>query len=138
MLKDSEKGNPIGDDIAGKHVLSALIIESSIQFQRFQPLCIRPESFLDKAVESIGLEDITFESIEFNNEFHVKAKDRRWAYDAINQATMELLLASLRFNIEFQDNYVIAYRNTPFTTADIEDALKLLTRILDNLPNSRT
>lgn len=126
----------LGDNILGKYFLSAVIIETPVKFQRFQPLCVRPESLVYKAVESIGLEDIDFESIEFNNQFRVKAKDRRWAYDVVNQATMELLLASPRFIIEFQDCHVIAYRDKLFTTMDIEDALELLTGVLDNLPKS--
>jgi hypothetical protein len=136
IYNNSENAQPIGDNILGKYILSAVVIETSVKFQRFQPLCIRPESLLDKATESVGLDDITFESIEFNGQFHVKAKDRRWAYDVVNQATMELLLASPRFIIEFQDRHVIAYRNKLFVAKDIEKALQLLTGILDRLPES--
>jgi len=132
--KDKLNGpDPLGDLLSGHFFFSVVIVKTSMQCK---PLLIRQERFLDKIADSAGLDDINFESTEFNNQFHVKSSDRRWAYDVINQSTMELLLSSCRFNIEFNGNCVIAYHNELFSSAYFEEALQLLTGILDNLPES--
>jgi hypothetical protein len=115
------------------YYLSAVVVETDFQLK---PLFIRTENVLDKIAKSAGLNDIDFESAEFNNEFYVEASDRRWAYDVVNQATMDLLLNSCRFNIEFNGKYVIAYRDELFELGHFDEALQLLTGIIDNLPKS--
>jgi hypothetical protein len=112
---------------------SVVIVETDIHLK---PLLIRTEKFIDKVAESAGLNDIDFESTEFNSQFYVKAFDRRWAYDVVNQATMDLLLNSCRFNVELKENQAIAYRNELFEVSHFEEAVQLLTVILDNLPES--
>jgi hypothetical protein len=112
---------------------SAVIVETSTYFR---PLFIRTEKFRDKIAASAGLEDIDFESAEFNSQFYIRASDRRWAYDAVNQATMDLLLSHCRFNIEFNGKYVVAYRDELFELGHFEEALQLLTGIIDNLPRT--
>jgi len=133
VTSNSSDSLPIGDNIMGKHILSAVIMETGLSFK---PLVIRPERLIDKIAESAGLDDISFESTEFNSKFHVKSSDRRWAYDIVNQATMDLLLDSPPFIMEFQDNRVMAYRHDTFSLGDIKSALKLITGILGNLPKS--
>lgn len=113
--------------------LSTVVIETNL---KLEALFIRPHCFLEKIADSTRLSNIDFESIEFNKEFHVFSPDRRWAYDVINQSNMELLLSSCRFNIEFLENHVIAYRNRLFESGHFEEALQLLIGILDNLPKT--
>ena len=112
---------------------SAAVVETSAYFR---PLFIRTEKFRDKVAVSAGLEDIDFESVEFNSKFYVRASDRRWAYDAVNQSSMELLLNHCRFNIEFNGKYIIAYRDELFELGHFEEALQLLIGIIDNLPKT--
>ena len=119
--------------VGAQSYLSAVIVETSAYFR---PLFIRPEKFRDKIAASAGVEDIDFESAEFNSQFYVRASDHRWAYDAVNQANMELLLSHCRFNIEFNGKYVIAYRDELFELGHFEEALQLLTGIIDNLPKT--
>ena len=119
--------------IASRHNFSAVIVDTGL---RLKPLFIRPERFVDKIADAGGYYDIKFESTDFNNQFHVKSSDRSWAYDVLTQATMDLLLQSCHFNIEFNGSQVIAYRNTTFTAGYFEEALQLLTGILDRLPES--
>lgn len=57
-------------------------------------LVIRPERFLDHMKTRIGLEDIAFESIEFNRRFYVMSGDRRFASDVVNPRMMQFLLDS--------------------------------------------
>jgi hypothetical protein len=128
----SSYGNRLEDRVIhGRYYFSAVVIETDFQLK---PMIIHTENIINKIAEYTRLHDINFESMEFNNKFHVKASDRRWAYDVVNQATMELLLNHCRFNIELNGNYVIAYRDDLFSPGYFEEALQLLTGIVDNLP----
>ena len=115
------------------YYLSVVIVETDLPLKT---LFIRTEGFLDKVTEFIGFNDIDFESTEFSKQFYVKSPDKKWAYDVLDQKNMELLLSSCHFDIEFNGNHVIAYRNELFSAGYFEEALLLLTRILDNLPES--
>jgi hypothetical protein len=48
---------------------------------------------------------------------------------------MHLLLDSPRFSIQFGDTHVIAHRSGRFRVADFEQAIVLLTGLLDLLPS---
>ena len=114
------------------HYFSALVVDAGFLLK---PLYIRPESFFDKVAEFVGFEDINFESTEFSQKFFVKSPDRRWAYDVINQKTMEMMLVYCRFHIEFQGTQVMVYHdNRTFTLGEFSSALKVVTEMLDNLP----
>jgi len=116
------------------HYLSALVVDAGLPLK---PLFIRPEGLLDKVTEFVGIEDIDFESAEFSQKFFVKSPDRRWAYDVLHQKTMELMLAYPRFHIDFQGSQVMAYYdNKTFTLGEFGSALKVVTGILDYLPES--
>ena len=101
-----------------------------------KPLLIRPEGFFDKVGEFFGFDDIDFESDEFSRTFFVKSPDRRWAFDVINQATMEFLLAAPRFTIDMLGPTVMAYRSTTFAPEEFEAALAVMSGIVDRLPES--
>jgi hypothetical protein len=115
------------------HNLSAIVISTGL---RLRQLHIRDENFFDKVGEFFGLDDIDFELAEFNDTFHVRAPDRRWAFDVLHQKAMEFMLASPRFTMEFNDGRVLVYRNLRFQTADFDDALALANGLIDMLPPS--
>ena len=116
------------------HRFSAVIVDAGLPLK---PLSIRPEGFLDKVTEFLGFDDIDFESAEFSRRFFVKSPDRRWAYDVLHQKTMELLLAYPRFSLDFQGSRVMAfYDNRKFSLGEFGSALKVVTSILDDLPES--
>jgi hypothetical protein len=115
------------------HYFSAMIVDSELLLKQ---LSIRPENMFDKLTEFFGFDDIDFESAEFSREFFVKAADRRWAYDVIQQSTMEFLLSAPRFTIEFDRRYIIAYRSSRFSPADFDAALSVVTGIIERLPTS--
>ena len=116
-----------------RHYLSAVILDTGLPLKL---LFIRNEKFLDKVEDFLGFDDIKFESVEFNKQFHVKAPDKKWAYDVLNQTTMEFLLGSPRFYLDFHDRYVIAYRKDRFYVSEFEEAIHVITGILDRLPES--
>ena len=113
------------------HYFSAVIVTSDVPLK---PLFLRPESFLDRVGEFFGFDDIDFESAEFSRRFYVKSPDRRWAYDVLHQRTMEFLLHSPNFYIEFGPRGVIAYRHATFAVAEFEAAAEVASGILNCLP----
>jgi len=115
------------------YYFSAVILDSGLPLK---PLSIRDTNLIDKVEDFWGSDDIKFESIEFNKQFHVKSPDKKWAYDVLHQETMEFLLGSPHFYLDFHGRHVIAYRKTSFTVAAFEDAIQVTTGILDRLPES--
>ena len=114
------------------HRFSAVILGSDLPLK---PLFIRPEGFFDKVTEFFGLDDIDFESAEFSRKFYVKAEDKRWAYDVIHTRTMQFLLDMPQYTIEFSPSHVIVYRSSTFKTTQFEEAIAVITGILDRFPD---
>lgn len=57
------------------------------------PRCtIRPEGFLSRLADIVGLDDIELESEEFNRAFNVTTDDRRFAFALVDQPMMAWLL----------------------------------------------
>lgn len=70
-------------------------------------LAIRPENFLDKAAAFMGFDDIDLDNAEFNNRFHVKSPDKKFAYDMLTQRTMEYVLGLGGVYVEMRGNYAL-------------------------------
>ena len=115
------------------HSFSAMLVDTGLPLE---PLSIRSESFFDRIGGLFGFDDIDFESDEFSRTFHVKAPNRRWAYDVLHQETMEYLLHAPRFAIEFSGPRVLASRGSLFRPADFEQALDVVFGIIERLPKS--
>jgi len=131
---ETHSTNSKGQRQTHHHYLSALVVDAGLPLK---PLFIRPEGLLDKVTEFVGIDDIDFESAEFSQKFFVKSPDRRWAYDVLHQKTMELMLAYPRFHIDLQGSQVMAYYdNKTFSLGEFGSALKVVTGILDYLPES--
>lgn len=60
------------------------------------PVTLVRENLLTRIADAVGLDDIAFELEEFNREFNVKSKDRRFANDFVDQRMMRFLLDSDR------------------------------------------
>ncbi len=97
-------------------------------------LSIRSESWFDKIVGALGFDDIDFESNEFSRLFHVKARDRRWAYDVIHTGVMDLLLRSPRFQIEMSGRHLLLRRGGMFGPDVYAEAMQLGHALIDSLP----
>jgi hypothetical protein len=116
------------------HHFSAVVMDAGFPLK---PLFIRPGRFFDKAAEFVGFEGLGFESAEFSRKFCVKSPDRRWAYDVLHQKTLEMMLDYPRFHIDIHGTQVAACSgHTEFTPEEFALALKLVTGILDNLPDA--
>ena len=113
------------------YYFSAVIIDSPILLK---PLRIRREGFFDKVGEFFGFDDIDFESAEFSRMFHVKAADKRWAYDIIHQRMMEYLMAAPDLAVQFDTQRIIAWSDSTFKPRQFEAAAEHIRTIIDLTP----
>ena len=115
------------------HRFSAVILTTDVPLK---PLLIRTETLFDKIGAFFGHEDINFESAEFSREFCVTSPDRRWAFDVLNQPSMEFLLAAPRFTLEFGGLFAMAYRNGAFSILDYQAALDVIVGLIGRIPKT--
>lgn len=118
------------------HYFSCLLIELPWPLK---PLSIRAEHFFDRIGDFLGGGDIEFESDAFNRAFRIKAIEPQWAFDVLHQDTMELLLRSPRFAIQFGGPWILLRTEEPrrgglLLTEDLEAALELVTGIVERFP----
>lgn len=113
------------------HYFSAVVVRYELPLK---PLTMRKEGFFDKVSGLFGFDDIDFESAEFSKEFHVKAPDRKWAYDVLHTRAIEFMLAQPRFSMEMYGKDVIAWRGGRFDPEEFEQAAAVVEGLLDQLP----
>lgn len=113
------------------HHFSTIIITSDF---RLKPLAIRPEGLFDKVTAAFGWDDIDFESAEFSRKFHVKAEDRRWAYDALPQSTMEYLLESPQYELHMDYRHLAVRGKGRFEPWEFRKALEIGETMLNGIP----
>lgn len=112
---------------------TCLLLASPIPFQ---PLTLRPESFLDRVGEFFGVDDIDFESEEFSRKFFVKCGDKKFAYDIIHARTMELLLECGKVCLEAQGGSILFYYSGSLRVPDdVEPLIQRGLRFLELIPH---
>jgi hypothetical protein len=98
------------------------------------PLTIGRETLLTRLADAIGLDDIAFETQEFNDAFNVKSKDRKFANDLIDQRMMAWLLSTPgEFSFETCGRWLLCFssRRRPM---DLLPLLGTLMRFRDQVP----
>lgn len=110
---------------------SAIIIESPFELK---PLIIRPEALFDKMTAAFGWDDINFESAEFSRKFHVKAEDRRWAYQALSPIAIESLLESPQYEVQLSNRHLILRGKIQFEPWEFKKAFEISETILNGIP----
>jgi hypothetical protein len=116
-----------------RHRFSGVIITTNLPLK---PLSIRSETIFDRLASLVGFEDIALESVEFNKQFRVSAPDRRWAFDVLPQSTMEFLLESPKFSLQFQPCQILAARSSLLQPQDFDAAIEVIEGVLRRLPTS--
>jgi hypothetical protein len=77
----------------------------------FPPLELAREGLFTRLADHLGMEDIEFESPEFNRRYNVKAKNRRFAYELLDARMIEWLVSfDQGLSFEVVGNRVLAYR----------------------------
>jgi hypothetical protein len=128
---ETRSTNSKGQSQTHHHDFSAVILTSDIPLK---PLTICPAGFFDRVAAFFGYDDINFESAEFSRRFHVKAPDRKWAYDVFHARTIEFLLEQPTFSLQFDRRSVIAHNGSTFSLGEFEAAAELIRGVLDRLP----
>jgi hypothetical protein len=98
------------------------------------PLSVGSETFLTRLADAVGLDDIGFETEEFNRAFNVRSKDRKFANDLIDQRMMAWLLAGgSDFSFETCGRWVLCFsdRRRP---AELIPLLGTLRGFRDQIP----
>lgn len=118
-------------DTTLKFDFSATLITSRFELK---PMTIRPEAMFDKMAASFGWDDINFESAEFSRKFHVKAADRRWAYDVLSPRTIAYLLESPQYEIQMNQQHIAVRGKKLFEPQDFEKAFEIGATLLNGIP----
>ncbi len=86
---------------------SCVVIEVPAAFPHLE---VAREGLFTRLADHLGMEDIEFESPEFNRRYNVKSKERRFAYELLDSRMLEWLVnfdQGLAF--EVMGNRVLAY-----------------------------
>ena len=102
--------------------------------QSFPEVRITQEGFLSKIAQTLGYDDIDFESAEFSRAFCVRSKNKRFAYDVCHAQMMEYLLANRDLSIEIEDRSLALAFSKCLAVPEIEMNLGRLREIRARLP----
>ncbi len=87
---------------------SCAIIEVAAAFPHLE---LARETLFTRMADSMGMEDIEFESPEFNRRYNVQATERRFAYELLDGRLLEWLVGSDQgYAFEVVGNRILAYR----------------------------
>jgi hypothetical protein len=89
---------------------------------------------LTKIAETLGEEDIHFESAEFTRAFCVRSMDKRLAYDVCNPRVIDYLLENRDLNIQIQNCTLALVSDTQWPAKLVEYNLERLSEIRARLP----
>lgn len=107
-----------------------------------EELAVRREGFLDRVGEFFGADDIDFESAAFSRAFHVKCRDRRFAFDLFDPMMIEFFMKSDPPGIEMRGNWMLLDRGPRrmeprLHLADLEWSDRFLMRVPRHLRAER-
>ena len=103
--------------------------------KRFPELRIATEGFFSKFAQSIGFDDIDFESHEFSRLYVVRSEDKKFAYDVCNARMIAHLLNSPIENLEIDGTCMALGFNRCISPDAIEYQLYQLVKIRERMPN---
>jgi len=125
-------GKGADNELSNTHCyLTAVMVLVPAYFPR---LLIAPEGLLTKIAETLGEEDIHFESAEFTRAFCVRSMDKRLAYDVCNPRVIDYLLENRDLNIQIQNCTLALVSDTQWPAKLVEYNLERLSEIRARLP----
>ena len=111
---------------------SCAIIEVPAAFPHLE---IGRENVLTRMADRMGMEDIEFESPEFNRRYNVKARERKFAYEVLDGRMLDWMV---RFDqglgFEVVGNRILAYRGRTKSSGLIP-LIGTLVMFRDRIPN---
>ena len=105
------------------YTFSYLIVD--LPYARVPNLYLREEGIFDALAGFLGFDDIDFESAEFSKRFHVKSRDKKFAYDVIHPGMMEFLLAREPPTVDIEQSQccLVDGNDTCWSAAEFEGRL---------------
>ncbi|MEN6544782.1 MAG: DUF3137 domain-containing protein [Armatimonadia bacterium] len=85
---------------------TCVLLKSPIPFEK---LVIRPEEAGDKIGRLVGVNDVQFESEDFNRQFCVQCQDKRFAFAVLHQRVMEYLMKEDDLALEGAGDALVFY-----------------------------
>lgn len=120
---------------SGKHQQTHNISVALIHIERhFPELRVHPENILSRFGQSLGFDDIDFESLEFSRAFTVRSDDRKLAYDFCHTGMMEYLLRHRKTAMELEGDTLALFRSRQLSAADLTPMLNHLVGIRTQMP----
>ncbi len=102
--------------------------------REFPELRVYPENFLSKLGQSIGFEDIDFESVEFSDAFTVRARDKKFAYDVCNTRMMAYMLEHRALAFEIERNWLAIGARGRLDVETVAGGFVFLQEVRERLP----
>jgi hypothetical protein len=100
----------------------------------FPELTIAKENFFSKIAQTVGYDDIDFESHEFSKNFVVRSKDKKFAYDFCNAQMIDYLLNNPNINLEVDQNMLAVGYSSCLNVVEIKPHLQRLIEIRERMP----
>ena len=97
-----------------------------------QPVLIRPERLVDKAVALVGYEDIDFTSLpEFSDRFYVNSPQREFARKLVTPAVARFFLENVTCTVDFVGPWLLLHDRGIARSSSVEQRIELARRLAD-------
>jgi len=97
-----------------------------------QPVLIRPERLVDKALALVGYEDIDFTSMpEFSSRFYVNSPDREAARRLVTPALARYFLENVTFTVDFVGPWLLVHDNRVTRDRLVAERMELASQIAE-------
>lgn len=109
------------------HRRSAVAVELGVGLQ---PVLIRPERLVDKALALVGYDDIDFSQLpEFSRAFYVNSPDRVAARRLVTPALARFFLDHVRVTVDIVGPWMLLHRDVHLAPGGIPDLMDLAGRL---------
>jgi hypothetical protein len=118
------------------HVRSAVAAEMGVAVQ---PILIRPEGLVDKAMALAGYDDIDFAALpEFSRRFYVQSPDREAARRLVTPATARFFLENITGTVDFVGPWLLLHFDSKIPASRAESVIELASRLADQVSREQT
>jgi len=109
------------------HERSAIAIELGVGLQ---PILIRPERLVDKALALVGYEDIDFDLLpEFSSAFYVNSPDRLAARRLVTPTLARFFMEHVRCTVDIVGPWMLLHHDSKLRPGRIQDLMELAGRL---------
>jgi hypothetical protein len=97
-----------------------------------QPVLIRPERLVDKALALAGLEDIDFAALpEFSSRFYVNSPRRDSTQRLVTPALARFFLDNVTCTVDLVGSWLLLHDHAPLRPSRVEELMELASRLAD-------